>query len=270
MEYAMCTFINGREKLGSLIGTTAHELAHSWFQFLLATNESKHSWMDEGFASYISDAAMNEIMDQRKELPNEGDYNSYFYMVNSGLEEPLTTYADHFENNYNYGVSSYSKGSVFLSQLGYIIGKENLDKTLLKYFDDFKFTHPTPNDIKRTAEKVSGIQLGWYMNYWINSTKVIDYAVRSIEGNNITLERKGAMPMPIDLMVTYEDGSSEWFNIPLQMMYGHKPTEAKVLDNWSWVNPFYTLKTQKKVSHAQIDPKNLMADVDRVNNLMMH
>jgi hypothetical protein len=270
MEYAMCTFINGREKLGSLIGTTAHELAHSWFQFLLATNESKHSWMDEGFASYISDAAMNEIMDQRKELPNEGDYNSYFYMVNSGLEEPLTTYADHFEKNYTYAVSSYSKGSVFLSQLGYIIGKENLDKTLLKYFDDFKFTHPTPNDIKRTAEKVSGIQLGWYMNYWINSTKVIDYAVRSIEGNNITLERKGAMPMPIDLMVTYEDGSSEWFNIPLQMMYGHKPTEAKVLDNWSWVNPFYTLKTQKKVSHAQIDPKNLMADVDRVNNLMMH
>ena len=169
-----------------------------------------------------------------------------------GWQEPLTTYADHFENNYAYGVSSYSKGSIFLSQLGYIIGKENLDKTLLKYYEDFKFTHPTPNDIKRTAEKVSGIQLNWYMNYWVNSTKVIDYAVRSIEGQNITLERKGAMPMPIDLMVTYEDGTSEWFNIPLQMMYGHKPTEAKILDSWSWVNPFYTVNTQKKVSHVQI------------------
>ncbi len=269
MEYAMCTFITGGEKLGSLIGTTAHELAHSWFQFLLASNETKHSWMDEGFTSYISDAAMNEVMDQKKELPNESDYNRYFYLVNTGQEEPLTTYADHFEYNFSYGVSSYNKGSIFLSQLGYVIGKENLDNTLLKYFEDFKFTHPTPNDIKRTAEKVSGIQLNWYMNYWVNSTKVIDYAVHSIIDQTITLERKGTMPMPIDLMVTYQDGSSEWFNIPLQMMYGHKPTEAKVLDCWSWVNPLYTIKTQKKVSHVQIDPKNLMADIDRVNNTMI-
>ena len=269
MEYAMCTLITGGENLGSLIGTTAHEFAHSWFQFVLATNEIKYSWMDEGFTQYISNEAMNEVMNQKKELPNERSYNGYFYLVNSGQQEPLTTLADHFESNYVYGVSSYGKGNIFLSQLGYIIGRENLDQTLLKYFEDFKFKHPTPNDFKRTAEKVSGIQLGWYMNYWISSTKVIDYAVNSIEGQTIILERKGTMPMPLDVMVTYEDGSNEWFNIPLQMMYGHKPTEVKVLDSWSWVNPYYTLKASKKVSHVQIDPKNLMADIDRVNNTMI-
>ena len=145
-------------------------------------------------------------------------------------------------------VSAYSKGSVFLSQLGYIIGKENLDKTILKYYDDFKFKHPTPNDIKRTAEKVSGLQLEWYLNYWTGTTKVIDYAVVSIDDQKIVLERKGTMPMPIDLTVTYEDGTTADFNIPLQMMYGHKPTEAKVLDSWSWVNPSYTFTTDKKVS----------------------
>ena len=139
----------------------------------------------------------------------------------------------------------------------------------MKYFDDFKFTHPTPNDIKRTAEKVSGIQLDWYMNYWVNSIKVIDYSVSSIVGKKITLERKGSMPMPIDLLVTYEDGSNESFHIPLQMMYGHKPTKAKVLGTWSWVNPVYTLTTDKKVSEVQIDPKNLMADVNRENNRMI-
>ena len=198
-----------------------------------------------------------------------GHITVIFYLVNSGQQEPLTTFADHFENNYTYGVSSYNKGSVFLSQLGYIIGKKNLDQTILNYFEDFKFKHPTPNDIKRTAEKTSGIQLDWYMNYWISSTKVIDYAVNSIDGQNITLVRKGTMPMPLDVMVTYEDGSSEWFNIPLQMMYGHKPTAAKVLDSWSWVNPWYKITASKKVSHVQIDPKNLMADIDRANNLMM-
>ncbi|MDN3641101.1 M1 family metallopeptidase [Lutimonas halocynthiae] len=268
MEYAMCTLIAGGENLGSLIGTTAHEFAHSWFQFILATNETKHEWMDEGFTSYISNAAMNEIMDQKKELPNSRSYNGYFYLVQSGKQEPLTTFADRYESNRVHGISAYSKGSIFLSQLGYIIGKDNLDKTILKYYDEFKFTHPTPNDIKRTAEKVSGLQLEWYLNYWISTTRVIDYAVVSIDEQNIVLERKGSMPMPVDISVTYEDGSTEDFNIPLQMMYGHKPTQAKVLDSWSWVSPSYTVKTDKKIKSVQIDPKNLMADIDRENNTM--
>ena len=268
MEYAMCTFIKGKRTFGSLVGTTAHEFAHNWFQFVLATNETKHSWMDEGFTSYISDAAVNKVLKQQKEIPNKADYKNYFKLVYSGREEPLTTFSDRFESNYAYSRAAYSKGSVFLSQLGYIIGKENLEKTIHKYYDDFKFKHPIPNDIKRTAEKVSGLQLEWYLNYWTGTTKVIDYAVVSIDDQKIVLERKGTLPMPIDLTVTYDDGSTADFNIPLQMMYGHKPTEATVLDSWSWVNPSYTFSTDKKVASVQIDPKELMADVDRDNNSM--
>ena len=269
MEYAMCTFLVGGEKLGSLIGTTAHEFGHSWFQFLLATNETKHSWMDEGFTSYISYACINEVLDQKKDLPNSGDYNGYFYLVKSGKQEPLATFSDRYESNRTYSTSAYSKGSIFLSQLGYIIGKEHLDNTILKYYDEFKFTHPTPNDIKRTAEKVSGLQLEWYLNYWVSTTKVIDYAVTSIEDKKIVLERKGTMPMPIDLVVTYEDGSTANFTIPLKMMYGHKPTSDVVLDSWSWVKPNYTFTVDKKVKEVQIDPKNLMADVERSNNVLI-
>ena len=90
----------------------------------------------------------------------------------------------------------------------------------------------------------------------------------SIADQKVTLERKGSMPMPLDVLVTYEDGSNESFHIPLQMMYGHKPTKAKVLGTWSWVNPVYSITTDKKVSEVQIDPKNLMADINRGNNIM--
>ena len=204
---------------------------------------------------------------KRRNCPIQ-DLNGYFYLVKSGKQEPLTTFADRYASNGVHGISAYSKGSVFLSQLGYIIGKDNLEKSILKYYDEFKFTHPTPNDIKRTAEKISGLQLEWYLNYWISTINVIDYAVVSIDEQNIILERKGSMPMPLDIIVTYEDGSTEDFNIPLQMMYGHKPTEAKVLDSWSWVNPSYTVKTGKDIKSVQIDPKNLMADIDRENNIM--
>ena len=266
MEYGMCTFITGSRGFGSLVGVTAHEFAHSWFQFILATNETKHPWMDEGFTDYISDLAMNEVMQQGKENPHEGSYNGYFFLAKSDLQEPLSTFSDRYETNVAYGISAYSKGCLFLSQLGYIIGEENLERTIKQYYRDFQFRHPTPNDFKRTAEKVSGIQLEWYLNYWTQTTKTIDYAVSSVKGTAIELERIGSMPMPIDLEVTYVDGSTAAFHIPLVMMYGHKPTTAKVLDDWSWVDPKYSFDAGKEVRSVRIDPKDLMADINRDNN----
>ncbi len=267
MEYAMCTFITGDRSFGSLVGVTAHEFAHSWFQFILATNETKHAWMDEGFTSYISDHCENAIFKQNKAVPNEGAYARYLQLANSNLQEPLSTVSDRYESNTAYGISAYNKGSIFLSQLGYVIGQENLEKTLKAYYQEFKFRHPTPNDFKRVAEKISGIQLEWYLNYWTQTTKVIDYGVGRIEKNQATLERLGTLPMPIDLKVTYEDGSTEDFYIPLTMMYGEKPTSAKVLKSWSWVAPTYTLTTEKPIQSVEIDPSNLMADIDKSNNL---
>lgn len=266
MEYAMCTLITGGRKLSSLISVTSHEFAHSWFQFVLASNETKHPWMDEGFTSYISSHAMNEIMERNKEVPNSGAYNNYYYLAASSKQEPLSTYADRYESNTVYGISAYSMGSIYLSQLGYIIGEDHLAETIKRFYTDFKFKHPTPNDISRTAEKVSGLQLAWYLNYWTQTTKQIDYSVTVETGNKVVLNRVGTFPMPIDLEVTFEDGTKQLYNIPLQMMYGNKPTKAEVLSPWSWVQPNYIFETAKAIAKVQIDPMGFMADVDKENN----
>ncbi len=267
MEYAMCTLITGKRKFGSLVGVTAHELAHTWFQFLLATNESKHEWMDEGFTSYISGRYMNEKMGKNVENPHKGSYNSYFRLVKSGREQPLTTHADRYTYNRAYSTSAYSKGLIFLAQLEYVIGKENVEKALRKYFDDFSFKHPTPNDIKRSAEKVSGIHLDWYLTDWAQTTNTIDYGVKEINKNTVILERIGLMPMPIDITVNYTDGTSEDFYIPLRMMRGEKPTKATIKDDWPWAYPQYALKTSKNIKSVEIDPSQLMADINRDNNV---
>ena len=275
MEYAMCTLITGKRKLGSMVGVTAHEMAHAWFQFLLATNESKHEWMDEGFTSYISDLAMNEVMNQNKEHPTIGAYNSYFHLANSGKEQPQTTHSDRYEYNYAFGVSAYSKGEVFLAQLGYIIGENNLKKTLKRYFDDWAFKHPTPNDFIRCAEKVSGLELDWYLMDWTQTTNTIDYGIKNVsENNNITtveLERIGIMPMPIDVEVEYIDGTKELFYIPLQMMRGEKPSDTPrtLLNDWAWAYPTYNFginKPKSSIKSITIDPKSFMADINEENN----
>ena len=268
MEYAMATLITGKRKYGSLFGVTAHELAHTWFQFLLASNESLHPWMDEGFTSYISNKASVEILKNSEgKNPNAGPYRGYNYITKSGLEEPLTTHADRYNTNAAYSVGSYGKGSMFLSQLEYIIGAENVAKGLKKYFVDFSFKHPTPNDIKRTMEKVSGIHLDWYLNEWIQTTHTIDYGVKSVNGTEVTLERIGQMPMPVDVEVTYIDGSTERYNIPLRVMRGNKPTSATVLEDWAWAHPTYRFKTSKTIKSVVIDSSKLMADINDDNNI---
>ena len=268
MEYAMATLITGKRKYGSLFGVTAHEMAHTWFQFLLASNESLHPWMDEGFTSYISNKASAEILKNSEgKNPNSGPYRGYNYITKNGLEEPLTTHADRYNTNAAYSVGSYGKGSMFLSQLEYVIGAENVAKGLKKYFADFSFKHPTPNDIKRTMEKVSGIHLDWYLNEWIQTTHTIDYGVKTVNGTEVTLERIGQMPMPVDVDVTYVDGSTESFNIPLRVMRGNKPTAATVLEDWAWAHPTYTFQTAKTIQSVVIDNSKLMADVNDDNNI---
>lgn len=266
MEYAMATLITGKRKFGSLFGVTAHEMAHSWFQFLLASNESLHPWMDEGFTTYSSNKATNEILKETKN-PHTSSYKGYRAIVANGYEESLSTHADRYHTNWGYGIASYSKGSLFLSQLEYIIGAENVAKGIKKYFHDFSFKHPTPNDIKRSMEKVSGIHLGWYLNEWTQTTHTIDYGVKSVAGQKITLERIGKMPMPMDVSVVYMDGSKQRFNIPLEIMRGNKPTTATVLKDWAWTSPTYSFHVSKPVKSVIIDKNELMADINLENNV---
>ena len=277
MEYAMLTLITGNRKFGSLVGVTAHEMAHSWFQHVLATNETKHEWMDEGFTSFISTLGTNKVLKVEKDFPHEGSYNGYFRLAKSGVEQPQSTNANRYHYNFAYESTAYSKGAVFLGQLGYIIGRDNLYKTLQAYYNEFKFKHPVPNDIRRIAERVSGIQLRWYLTDWTQTTNTIDYGITSVEAEEnatrISLERKGLMPMPLDVLIQYKDGTQEVHYIPITLMRGEKENPYglswSVKKDWSWADPNYSFsinRSQEEIELITIDPTYYMADIDRENN----
>ena len=277
MEYAMLTLITGNRKFGSLVGVTAHELAHSWFQHILATNETKHEWMDEGFTSFISTLAENEVLEENKEFPLAGSYRGYYGLATSGVEMPQATNANRYEHNYAYERAAYSKGAVFLGQLGYIIGQDKLFKTLQTYYDEWKFKHPLPNDLRVIAERVSGIQLQWYLTDWTQTTNRIDYAIEAVnateKGTEIHLERKELMPMPQEVLIQFKDGSMALHYIPISLMRGEKEntydlpwTQEK---DWTWANPKYSFtidQPKENIEAIVLDPSNLMADIDKSNN----
>ena len=281
MEYAMCTLVLGEGKLDGFVGLIAHEMGHSWFQHILASNESKHGWMDEGFTSFIEDLAVNELAEKKVINPFAGAYKGYYFLVNSGKEQSLSTHADRFDSNQPYSIASYSKGEIFLSQLIYLIGKDNLMKTLKRYYAEFQFKHPTPNDIKRTAERVSGANLDWYLTDWTETNNTIDYGIKTVESGTdgalrtgVTLERIGRTPMPMDVLVEYTDGTKETFYIPLRMMSFEKenPTpeiKRTILSDWAWAYPTYFFeipKAKSAIKKITLDPSGLMADVKQENN----
>lgn len=290
MEYPMSTLISSPS-----LGTAFHEWMHTWYQMMMGTNESLYPWMDEGFTSWAETVVSQYYEEQttgngaaaKYELAantvtqniHKDAYAGYFALVKSGREEPLTTHADHYESNFAYSIASYSKGETFLEQLGYIVGAQVRDRILLNYYDDWHFKHPNVNDFIRVAEKTSGMKLDWYREYWCNSTKTIDYGIDSLweeDGKTkIRLARIGKVPMPIDLQLTFKDGSKEIQYVPMYLMFGEKPAEDNtprvVNEAWKWTHPTYVIETNHKLTDLKlvvIDPSERMADVNRRNNTL--
>ena len=275
MEYGMCTLITGERPFKSLVGVTAHEIGHTWFQFLLASNESRHPWLDEGFAEYTCTFIENDLLGKETNGPLRNSYNRYISLALSGKEQPMSTHADRYMYNRSYSTSAYRKGALLLAQLKYIIGEKDFEATLKRYFKDWAFKHPTPNDFIRCAEKTSGMELEWFLTDWTQTVNTIDYAVKKVSllgsETEITLERIGLMPMPVEVEVVLKDGKKLNYYIPLQMMRGEKPTEGSVrlLGDWAWAYPVYRFKigvAGSEIKTVTIDNKNETADVNKENN----
>ena len=274
MEYPMATLIKNAS-----VGTAIHELMHSWYQMILATNESLYPWMDEGFTSY-ADARIMHALQNATGFALDDNYKGYYNLAKSGWEEPMSTHADRFTTNYASANAAYNKGAVFMEQLGYIVGDKVRDQILLDYYRTWKFKHPNPNDFIRIAEKTSGMELDWYKEYWVNTTKVIDYNIDSLWSENgktkIRLRNSGEVPMPIDLQLTFKDGHKENHYIPLNLTFGQKPVEDNTIPRimhgeWLWTHPTFTIETEGKLTdmtQIEIDPSMRLADIDKRKNVL--
>jgi len=275
MEYPMATLLKGAGR-----GVVIHEWMHSWYQMMLGTNESLYPWMDEGFTSF-GEANVNNYLDNNKDsLPHKDAYNAIIALSKTTYNEPLTTHSDQYSSNAAYSINAYSKGEVFLEQLGYIVGANVRDSILIKYFNTWKFKHPDVIDFIRVAEKTSGIQLDWYKDFYVNTTKTIDYAIDSLWEDmgkmKIRFKNNGSMPMPLDVELTFKDGSKQIAYIPQYLMFGSKQNETPSLkrtvgEPWKWTHPTYTITIDRhlvELKKVEIDPLQRMADTERSNNTL--
>lgn len=273
MEYPMCTLLEaGREDFFS---TACHEFMHNFFYGIYGTDENLYPWMDEGLTSY-AEARLSTVVSKNKENPAIEAGQIYKWVKSQYAEEPMTTAANYFEADYAYYNCAYYKGQLFPELIRYIIGDSTMNVGFAKYYQSWKFKHPEPNDFVKNFEDVSGMELTWFQNYWLGTTKTIDLGIDSVtfKGSDafIVFSNKG-VPMPVEFTAEMKDGSKKYFYIPIELTNNPKANFLRfttVLPYWSSAERKYrvTVKDLKKgmFTKLTIDTDGFLPDNKTGNN----
>jgi hypothetical protein len=241
MEYPNVTVI-GTSRTAFLLETViVHEVGHNWFYGILGTNERVHPWMDEGINSF------NELRYMRMKYPKAGllglskdhkvtkilnleefNHKSQYelaYLLNArrNLDQPIELPAPAY-TSLNYGAIVYSKTAIVFDYLREYLGSELFDQCMHEYFNQWKFKHPYPNDLRKIFEEVSGKNLSWFFDDVINTSGKFNYKLKSAKKSscetsptgkcyNVNIRNKGDIASPFSVSLLKNDSvfSTQWF-----------------------------------------------------------
>lgn len=309
MEYPMITVIGSTGSAASLRRVIVHEVGHNWFYGILASNERLHPWLDEGLNSYYENRIMDILEGKTTYTPNlpikqkfqselkrnqktrillTGDLVgtpplaqlAYKFAESTGRIQPLNLPADWY-TKINYGLIVYTKSVFALNFLEDYLGQEKYDNCMKAYFQQWKFRHPYPEDIKNVFEQTSQKDLAWFFDGLLNTKRVIDFKIKNVERRqnrlHISIQNKSGLLLPatiaiqdekqqiIEILQTepfleetvtiWEDALPEWHSIvinptqvlPERKIHNNSWRNRNVLPNWESVQ----LKALYRIENMQ-------------------
>ncbi len=262
MEYPMIVFCGSPANGPELFDVTTHELGHQWFPMIVSSNERLYAWMDEGFNTFINIYSTRTYYNQPIPTGARSEASQWANFARSGYDRPMITPADRIPGLL-LGAAAYSKPATGLYLLRHAMLEDStrFDSAFREYIRRWAFRHPTPADFFRSMEDNLGEDLSYFWRGWIFRTDRVDQAVDSIASRDsagvtttrILLSMPGTLPMPVDLRVTYGDGGSDRFRLPVEVWF--------LGNRYIWIHQF-----PKPVARVEIDPDQNFPDVDRSNN----
>lgn len=257
MEYPQLIMIQHRPTR-QLLEVTVHEIGHQWFYGLVANNETKHAWMDEGMNTFIEHKILNEEFygeaESKKDwltdylIPKQKqgikDNGRYWSIAGSGREEPQSLPHDRFRDG-NTSAQVYSKGAAILHQLEYSFGRQAVDSMMKIYAMKWRFKHPYPRDFEKTCEEVFGQRLDEFFETFLLTTENPLYRIESLKSekegemwrNHLTIRKFGAAHVPLNLLVENSEGKFQAFHVPSDILMRK---DTSFLPIWFWTNPKYS------------------------------
>jgi len=260
MEYPQIIFCGANDDAESTFGCNDHELGHQWFPMIVGSNERRYAWMDEGFNTFINIGSGRAWQHEGRPQPPRDQPNQISGWMRQGPDQPIMQPPDRMGQL--LGIEGYFKpgAGLYILRHSMLGDSTRFDFAFREYIRRWAFRHPTPADFFRTMEDALGEDLSYFWRGWFYRTDRVDLAVDSIIQRTdtgvtrVVLSSPGTLPMPVDVRIQYNDGSSDRLRLPAEIWYmGPK---------YVWVRKF-----PKPVSAVELDPDMWLPDVNRANNV---
>jgi hypothetical protein len=257
MEYPMMTCIGGQWDTLGLYEVTTHEIGHMWFPMIVGSDEKRYAWMDEGLTQFYQSQAMADFFRGfDDEARNRKNYLDFAEMAS---EVELIRHGDRYPSYPAYGVASYYKPATILVALRGVLGAEVFNKAFQEYIRRWAYKHPSPYDLFRTFEDVSGQDLSWFWRSWFFETWKLDQAIDTVttmgDSVEIVIANEGKAPMPVRLAITRINGQVEHRTLPVEAwLQGGRRGSLRIA-------------REPAVRTIQVDPDREFPDLDRSNQV---
>lgn len=281
MEYPMLTLDGGNWPGHQYV--IAHEVGHNWFFGMVGNNETYRACLDEGFTQFLTAWSIKKLAN-KDYTPNPIDW-AYVYAgyINHAINENtarLNIHSDHFNSAERHGGGYgqvYYKTATMLYNLQYVLGDKLFLNAMKHYFNQWKFCHPYEEDFRQSIIDYTKVDLNWFFDDWLTTTKTIDYKVlgytkvtNSKYDYVVMLKRKGDLHMPLDITVIDKKGNRLHYHIP-NTYFTKELGKAQVNHRWiSWdmmnKRDFFTVQSQHGIKNIIIDTSGRLADINRLNN----
>ncbi len=260
----------------------AHELAHNWFFGAIASNQAEQAFIDEGFTTYLTtrfiehkygryDNNHNYQDKWKKRLVPTGDYRNdmfknYAESIYEGYQEKSNQPANRFKTMTTYRNATYSKPTLLVYHLQYILGDEKFNEFLHELYARYKSKHVYLGDIENLATEIYGGNIRYFFNQWYDDTAYLDFGLNGVKLRLVSdhgvnwyqadfkLKRYGKAISPLDIVVSYENGETDTVMISERVWADGR------------INYIHTVNLPLKPIHAELNPDCLIPDINRMNN----
>ena len=235
-----------------------HEIAHSYMPFYMGINETRYGFMDEGWATTFELLIGTQDLGKDKAESFYRQFRVGGWISNASADEdiPIIT-PGNVLNGGGLGNNEYGKASLGYLAMKDMLGDALFKKCLQEYMNRWHGKHPIPWDFFFTFNDVSKRNLNWFWNNWYFNPNYIDLAIVHAGGTgsnySIDIKNIGRMPAPVNINITYTDGSKESFHQTAAIW--EKNSEQTTV----------TIPVSKKVESIELNG-GIFMDADRSNN----
>ncbi|HKO94836.1 MAG TPA: M1 family aminopeptidase [Polyangiaceae bacterium] len=263
----------------ALENVTIHELGHQWFYGLVASDERRWPFLDEGLNSYAESIAFREFFGNASASNVLGfDLSSEalrrVLMSHRPHDLPISMAAGDFASFADLGGVIYGRTSLLFGTIANVYGEAPLAEALGRYTRRYRFAHPTPDQFLAVLAETLSPGAMTNLEGALLEGHGVDYEVRDLLSAPARAAPApgvpgddSARPEPLveSQVVVYRHGELE-FPVEVALLAANGD---RFVEHWDGTGRFHVLSHRgtSPIVSAVVDPEGkVLLDDNLLNN----